>query len=425
MDRVALVLAVVALGAGLARAQEPGPEAPVRLDIEASGVTDGWWGRLAVDLALSRPAPWRVAAIDAPPRLVIDLGTADWGSVDVGALDRAEGATGARTEVAEDGWPRLVIDLAGPVTVAEAGMAADADGGARLSLRLDPADGAEAAPAGVPPDGVPPDGVPPDGVPPDEVPPDEVPPDEVPPDGAEGVPPTGGERLVVAIDPGHGGLDPGAERGGLRESHLMLALGLELSEAAARAGMVPVLTRSEDVFVPLAARMTVAREAGADVLISLHADALEADAAFGASVYTLSGEAAGDASARMVERHERRDLVAGLDLGGADDAVATALLDLARQDTGPASRRLAQAVVAGLGDEGARVNSRPLREARLAVLDAADFPSVLVEAGFLSDAGDRARLATSEGRRPIVAGLVAALGAWAADEAARAPLRLR
>ncbi len=400
MDRVALVLAVVALGAGLARAQEPGPEAPVRLDIEASGVTDGWWGRLAVDLALSRPAPWRVAAIDAPPRLVIDLGTADWGSVDVGALDRAEGATGARTEVAEDGWPRLVIDLAGPVTVAEAGMAADADGGARLSLRLDPADGAEAAAAGVPPD-------------------------EVPPDGAEGVPPTEGERLVVAIDPGHGGLDPGAERGGLRESHLMLALGLELSEAAARAGMVPVLTRSEDVFVPLAARMTVAREAGADVLISLHADALEADAAFGASVYTLSGEAAGDASARMVERHERRDLVAGLDLGGADDAVATALLDLARQDTGPASRRLAQAVVAGLGDEGARVNSRPLREARLAVLDAADFPSVLVEAGFLSDAGDRARLATSEGRRPIVAGLVAALGAWAADEAARAPLRLR
>ncbi len=405
MDRVALVLAVLALGAGLARAQEPGPEAPVRLDIEASGVTDGWWGRLAVDLALSRPAPWRVAALDAPPRLVIDLGTADWGSVDVGALDRAEGATGARTEVAEDGWPRLVIDLAGPVTVAEAGMAADADGGARLSLRLDPADGAEAAAAGVPPDG--------------------VPPDEVPPDGAEGVPPTGGERLVVAIDPGHGGLDPGAERGGLRESHLMLALGLELSEAAARAGMVPVLTRSEDVFVPLAARMTVAREAGADVLISLHADALEADAAFGASVYTLSGEAAGDASARMVERHERRDLVAGLDLGGADDAVATALLDLARQDTGPASRRLAQAVVAGLGDEGARVNSRPLREARLAVLDAADFPSVLVEAGFLSDAGDRARLATSEGRRPIVAGLVAALGAWAADEAARAPLRLR
>lgn len=395
VGRAARALAVLALGAGLAHAQEP--EAPARLDLEASGVTDGWWGRLAVDLALSRPAPWRVATLDAPPRLVIDVRAMDWGGAQAGALDRAEGAAAARAEVAADGWSRLVIDLAAPFAVAEAGMAATAEGGARLTLRLVPADAA--------------------------------PPEEGRGDGAgdfsDAALPAGPERLVVAIDPGHGGRDPGAERGGLREAQLMLDLALELSDAAARAGLAPVLTRRADVFVPLAARMTVAREAGADVLISLHADALEADVASGASVYTLTAEAASEAAARMVERHERRDLVGGLDLGGADDAVATALLELARQDTGPASRRLAEAVVAGLHREGARVHSRPLREARLAVLDAADFPSVLVEVGFLSDAGDRARLSTPAGRAPIVAGLLAALAAWEADEAARGPLRLR
>lgn len=399
MGRAGWAVAVLALGAGPTLAQEP--VAPARLDLEASGVTDGWWGRLEVELALDRPVPWRVATLESPPRLVVEMPALDRADLDVGALDRADGATAAWTEVAEDGWSRLVIDLAGPFALVEAGMAGDGAGdragGARLTLRLDPADEADLR--------------------------------EPPGGGAEvgtaEAPPAGDGRLVVAIDPGHGGVDPGAERDGLREAHLMLALGLELSEAVARAGMVPVLTRREDVFVPLAARMTVARDGGADVLISLHADALEADAAFGASVYTLSGEAAGAASARMVERHERRDLVAGLDLGGADDAVATALMELARQDTAPAARRLAQAVVTGLGDQGAQVNSRPLREARLAVLDAADFPSVLVEVGFLSDAGDRARLSTPEGRAPIVAGLLAALGTWAADEAAREPLRLR
>ncbi len=407
MGRIALGLAALALalGAGLARAEEAGPgfAALARLDPEASAVTDAWWGRLAVDLALSQPVPWRVTTLDAPPRLVIDFRRVDWRGLDAGALIRAEGATAARAGEAGDGWSRLVIDLAGPFAVARAGLAVDAEGGgARLSLRLDPVDAAAfAAAAGT------------------------LPGEAAPPGPEAADPPPDDGRLVVAIDPGHGGVDPGAERDGLREAHLMLALALELSEAATRAGMRPVLTRSEDVFVPLAARMTIAREAGADVLVSLHADALEAAAAFGASVYTLSEEAAGDASARAVERHERGDLLAGLDLAGADDTVATALLDLARQDTGPASRRLAEAVVAGLGREGARVNSRPHREARLAVLNAADFPSVLVEVGFLSDGEDRARLSSPEGRAPVVAGLLAALAAWHADEASRDALRLR
>jgi N-acetylmuramoyl-L-alanine amidase len=196
----------------------------------------------------------------------------------------------------------------------------------------------------------------------------------------------------------------------------MLALGVELAEALRRQGVAAVLTRDADRFVSLPARVTVARAAGADVLLSLHADALEEDRARGASVYTLSAEALDDASARVVARHGRDDLIGGLDLQGQDDAVATALLDLARARTQPRSEALAQALIDGLGGAGAGLNSRPLREAPLAVLDAADFPSVLVETGFLSDETDRARLSTPEGRAPIVAGLVAGLLAWRAAE---------
>ena len=228
---------------------------------------------------------------------------------------------------------------------------------------------------------------------------------------------------VVVIDPGHGGIDPGAERGGTVEADLMLQLSLELAEALARAGDYrPVLTREADIFVPLNERITIARAAGADLFLSLHADALEDEVTRGASVYTLTEEAADAASQRMAERHERGDLLAGLDLSGQDDTVATVLMDLARLETGPASERLATEIVLGFEDAGARLNSRPRRTAQLAVLGAADFPSVLVEVGFLSNAEDRALIASAEGRAVIVAGLVRAIQRWDADDRARDPL---
>ena len=127
----------------------------------------------------------------------------------------------------------------------------------------------------------------------------------------------------------------------------------------------------------------------------------------------------------MAERHERGDLLAGLDLSAQDDRVATVLMELAQAQTRPASDALADAIVAGLRAAGAPLNSRPRRDGRLAVLSSADFPSVLVEAGFLSDARDRAALSTPEGRAPIVAGLVAALTGWAIAQEAQAPLLRR
>lgn len=395
------MLVLVAL-AGLARAQDF--TALARIDPEGSVIADDGQG-VGLTLYLSQAVPWRIFTLDAPMRLVIDFREVDWRGLTREGVAQSAAVADLRFGTLRPGWSRMVVELARPLTLSTAEMAVGkTDGTAVLRVRLDPST-AEAftAAAGAPPD----PGW--DALAALDVTP---PPDPAPPG-----------RLVVAIDPGHGGIDPGAERDGLAEAQLMLQLGLELAEAVNRTGtMTAVLTRSSDVFVPLSQRMTIARAAGADVLISLHADALEDDAARGASVYTLTEEAADQASARMAERHDRGDLLAGVDLAGQDDTVAMALQDLARLETAPMSDRLAEALVQGLRDAGARVNGHPRRQGPLAVLNAADFPSVLVETGFLSDDADRGALSTAEGRGKIVAGIVAALTLWSADEAARAEL---
>ncbi|MBP1805959.1 N-acetylmuramoyl-L-alanine amidase family protein [Rubellimicrobium aerolatum] len=363
------------------------------LDAGASRVADRGRG-IEVVLGLSRVAPWRLYTLDAPWRLVLEVEGLDWGGAAAAAMLDGDNATGLHLGAGDPGWSRLVVDLGRPLAVDEAGMTVG-EGGAALRVTLRATDAESfAAEARAPEAAVAPSAAP----------------------GGDG-------RFVVAVDPGHGGVDPGAERAGLREAALMLALGRELAEALERAGLVAVLTREGDEFVSLQERITRARAAGADVLVSLHADALEGEGAAGASIYTLTAEAEGQASRRVVERHGGGDLLAGLDLSGQDDAVATALLDLARGETGPRSRALAVALERELARAGARMNGRPLREEPLAVLNAADFPSVLVETGFLSDEGDRARLATPQGRAPIVAGIAAALRAWAAQEDGRAPVR--
>jgi len=398
-------LILLLLLAGAAGAQPF--SALARLDVAQSQLRDADGGGIELTLYLSQPVPYRVFTLDEPRRLVLDFREVDWRGATRAAMLNADGASDLRFGVLRPGWSRMVVDLAGPMLLTEAGMTVDkTDGTATLLVRLRPAAAEEhTAAAGAPPDpawdllaGL----------------------DQSQPAPATNAP---DGPLVVVIDPGHGGIDPGAEREGMVEAQVMLQLALELSEALTRAGdFTPVLTRQADIFVPLAERMTIARAAGADVFISLHADALESDAATGASVYTLSSAAVDQASARMAERHDRGDLLAGVDLSGQDDTVAMILMDLARLETGPQATRLADTLVVGMQEAGVRLNSRSRREGPLAVLNAADFASVLIEVGFLSSAADRAILADAAGRAPLVAGIVTALQRWAVDEAARAPL---
>lgn len=374
-----------------------------RLDVAQSGVEDRRDG-FDLTLYLSQAVPWRVFTLDEPRRLVLDFREVDWRGARREALLNTDGASDLRMGTIRPGWSRMVLELTGPFTIETAEMQVDQVIGTavvRVRTRLSTADefSSRAGLVAHPDWAL-----------------DPLPRTE--PDLPEDRP------LIVAIDPGHGGIDPGAQRDGVVEAEVMLVLGLELAEAVARAGMKPVLTREDDVFVPLADRITIAKNAGADVFLSLHADALAEDSARGASVYQLSDEGLDTASERMAERHDRDALLAGVDLSGQDDRIATILMDLARLETAPRSARLSKALVSGLRGSGARLNSRPERRATLAVLLSAEVPSVLIEAGFLSDEGDRNALVTPEGRAKIIRGIVAGLSAWALDDdALRALMR--
>ena len=352
--------------------------AQVTVDPERTAVRDGWW-TLEVEMGFDQITPYRVFTLDAPRRLVLDVEGASFAELSPDAILSGDRATDLRLGPLRPGWSRMVIDLAEPLAIAQAGMVTVPQG-ADLKIVLERTTPESfAADAGAPPD-----------------PGWEVVTGFDPKVAAELAK---SEDFVVVIDPGHGGIDPGANQGGIKEADLMLLMAAELAVLLnAEEGVQAVLTRETDVFVPLTARLTFARQVGADLFLSLHADALEEDEARGASVYTLSADGGGEAAQRIVERHERGDLLSGVDLSAAEDRVATALMDLARAETGPAGQRVADALVASMQAEGVRLNSRPRREGQFAVLTAADFPSILIEAGFLSNAEDRAVLASPAGR---------------------------
>lgn len=370
-----------------------------RVDVGRSQIVDRDGG-MEVGLELSQVIPYRVYTLADPHRLIVDFREVDWAGVSAENLMNSDYAAAVRFGVLRPGWSRLVVDLTEPMIVSQAGMNADeVDGTASLKISLQPADiSVFREKSGAPPDTGWGSLEPVLTLPPRDV--------DAP--------------LLVVVDPGHGGIDPGAGHGGHKESDLMLSLGIEVAEALNRAGGVQaILTRDGDFFVPLQSRITVARQSGADLLISLHADALSEGQARGATIYTLSDEASDEASARMAERHERGDILSGLDLSGQDDRVANVLMDLARAETGPQGQRLAAHLLEQLINAGAKMHRSPLRRANLAVLNAADFPSVLIETGFLSNDKDRAMLLDPVQRRPLVDGIVAGVLVWALEEEAR------
>ncbi len=357
-------------------------------------------GPLTLDLAISQPVPWRVRLLDAPPRLVLDTREVDWRGID--AL-----ATGLPPPLAlragsfRPGWSRLVMELPGPMTVTRAGMttgtAQPGGPGATIGLRLDPAlPEAFRAEAARP--------EPPQWALPEPV-------------SLPAAPLRGAGPLVVMLDPGHGGIDPGAENGSRKEAALVLAFARELKELLLRDGRFRVaMTREEDVFVPLETRISLARRAGARVLLSLHADALSEGEAQGATVYTLA-EAASDAAAQaLAERHDRDDLLAGVDLSQQDDVVAAVLMDMARAETAPRTDRLATALVTAIRAAGLRMHRHPRQEAAFSVLKAPDIPSVLLELGFLSSTRDLTRLEDAEWRAAMAEAIRQALHAWADED---------
>ncbi|MGB3246375.1 MAG: N-acetylmuramoyl-L-alanine amidase [Sulfitobacter sp.] len=373
-----------------------------RVDAAKSGISDGWFGKTQITVSLSQGVPFRVFLLNEPARLVVDFREADWSGVKPDALLAEPGRIGAiRFGAFKTGWSRLVADLAEPMVPLEIGMPVDeVSGAARLKIVLKTADEADFAKAA--------------GAPVDPTWTEAL--VEVP------AAPRQDNGFVVMIDPGHGGVDPGAERDDVTEKELMLSLGRALAESLRRAGVTALLTRDDDVFVALETRVALAHRAGADVFLSLHADALSQGGAKGATVYTLSDEASDSATAHLAARHNRSDIIAGVDLTGSDDQVASVLLDLARQETEPRSAALAKSLVAGMTQAGGPMNRRPSRFAGFSVLKSADIPSVLIEVGFLSSKRDLANLRDPVWRAVMVDAMATAILGWRDSDAARKPL---
>lgn len=409
MRRLWLGLALFCLaGAGSAVAQGGGPEltALARLT-EAPRLEDSRRGA-SLELKLTQPVPWRVFTLDGPPRLVLDFSELDFTGVDGAALAQgADRVAAVGHGLWRPGWTRMVLELAEPMNVAQAGMKTAGAGVATLSIDLVRAE-AEAFAASA-------------GAPPSAIFAEEGGRDLAEPRTRQ----TGDRPLVVVLDPGHGGIDPGAEADGVIEADIVLSFALELRELLLRAGGFDVvLTREDDRFVPLETRVTIARRAGADVFLSLHADALAQGRATGATVYTLSEDASDIASQKLAERHDRGDLLAGVDLGHQDDGVALVLMDMARRETTPRSRALAAALVQGIHSATGSTHKTPQMQAGFSVLKAPDIPSALIELGFLSSKVDRERLKDSNWRANAAEGIRDALQYWAIQDAAEA-VRLR
>ncbi|MGX0876026.1 N-acetylmuramoyl-L-alanine amidase [Roseovarius sp. MBR-154] len=386
-----------------AQAQGEGFSGLARLDPARSAITDAGGG-LDVTLALSQGVPWRVFTLDDPARLVLDFREVDWQGAGARELIDGQRALGLRLGQIRPGWSRMVVDLAGPHVLEEAGLRVDPQSGmALLQLRLGAPDPQTfAAEAGAP----------------------DLPGWDLPAAAPVPEPPAPHSgALRVVLDPGHGGIDPGAEADGTQEKDLMLTFARELREVLMRAGgFEVVLTRDADEFVSLERRVALAHRAGADVFVSLHADALSGARARGASVYTLSDSASDAASAALAERHNRADILAGVDLSGKDDVVADVLMDLARMETQPRADHLAEVLLDTLRAADLPLLSRPQRHAGFSVLKAPDIPSVLIELGFLSSQRDLKNLRDADWRAQVAETLRDALGTWRDADAARAGL---
>lgn len=209
--------------------------------------------------------------------------------------------------------------------------------------------------------------------------------------------------IVIAIDAGHGGEDPGASGPGrLREKKVVLAIAKELNYLLKqRKGYQPVMIRNGDYFVGLQKRRGLARKAQADLMVSIHADAFKNSKAYGSSVYALSRKGASSAMAGVLaEDANNSDLVGGVSLGDKDDVLAGVLADLSMAASLDASIQIGTDVVSEMG-KISRLHSRKVEQANFSVLRSPDVPSILVETGFISNPGEAKKLSTKNYQRKM------------------------
>lgn len=219
-------------------------------------------------------------------------------------------------------------------------------------------------------------------------------------------------RPLVVIDPGHGGIDPGAVAGNIAEKTLVLTIAHKLKERIEADSAVRVMmTRSDDRFLTLSERVRMAREARADLFVSLHADSLSSGQEVrGATIYTGSERATDAESARLAQKENAADAAGGAETGEVIEGVQDILMDLARRETRAQSGAVAARLVTELSG-AVRMHRVPQRAAGFRVLTAPDVPSILVELGFLSSKTDAALMTSAAWQTTAADAIARAVGA--------------
>lgn len=221
--------------------------------------------------------------------------------------------------------------------------------------------------------------------------------------------------FTIVIDPGHGGIDSGAEGvGGTLEKAVTLQFAQELRDRLAqqRGALKVHLTREDDTFLRLDERVRIARQYGADLFISVHADTIKYKGIRGATVYTVSDQASDADAAALAARENLSDELAGMAVADADHAVSDILMDLVRRETHAFSIRFARTLLGELSDQVEMIKN-PHRFAGFKVLKAPDVPSVLLELGYLSNKDDELQLQSAEWRAKAIGGIMQAIEAFA------------
>lgn len=231
------------------------------------------------------------------------------------------------------------------------------------------------------------------------------------------------QRKLVVIDPGHGGIDPGAI--GVkktREKDVVLAFGLKLRKVLEQTGTIDVvMTRDDDRFLTLRERVKVARDRQADLFIAIHADTVRGGDARGATIYTLSEKASDAEAEALAHKENRADIIAGVDLEAENQEVTDILIDLAQRESKTHSLVFAKKAVAEMAPVTA-FTGKPMRSAGFMVLKAADVPSVLIELGFLSSKQDETQLTSPEWQQKVAAAMGRAVEKYFATQlAAKSP----
>ena len=205
-----------------------------------------------------------------------------------------------------------------------------------------------------------------------------------------------GRKIIVVIDPGHGGKDPGAiGPNGTRESNVVLEISLKLADYFNKTiDMQAILSRNDNTFIPLRERMEIAREYNADLFLSIHADALNNSRVKGASVYTLSLKGASDEASKILAKGQNEGSTIGeVDIAGMDKDAISLLTDLSQNSSMEASKEVG-AIILNQLSKAVSIRKKKVQEAGFLVLKSPDVPSVLIETTFISNPGEEAKLNT-------------------------------